>query len=486
MASSRLPLCGTAMLVILGQSAHAWADCYVDSNNGDDSKSGQSEAEAVKTQTAIDSGCTTIRYKRGSVFNEAVRMGGGGPGGGGGNKTYTNYGNSSDPLPAFVVQSGSVVSAFQGGVSIDGLHLEGSRGDGTMENLIQGVCVMLGGNSKLLNSEITQCDIGIMLSGDNSLVQGNVIHDLRMAVDSTSTDVYVNSVGGAEGIFINGSNNEIAYNTFFNCKAAAEWTGGGCDGGATEVTVREGGTVTGVRVHHNFSYNNCGFFEVSGNGTFADSEFYYNVSIDSGWMFLLQVNETTLSNVRWENNTIVHHSGSDSTPVVSMIYPQGATLTQDAVAFNNNLVIFDNVSTFQTAVDAAISQSNNLIVSLPNDPDPGVRNLAGTKAEDFDLLESSPARDKGMTVAGHNLDYLNRTAPDPGGLTDIGAFEYGSAQGAPLPESAQPTAPLGATSSPAAEESGCGCRVAQARTRKGFYLGLLGLLCLGFGRRRKR
>jgi hypothetical protein len=38
------------------------------------------------------------------------------------------------------------------------------------------------------------------------------------------------------------------------------------------------------------------------------------------------------------------------------------------------------------------------------------------------------------TVAGHTLDLLNRTVPDSGGVTDIGAFEYGAEQGAEAPD----------------------------------------------------
>src|ERR1700690_300334 len=303
MINLRFTHCGAVMLVILGQSAVALADCYVDSQAGDDTKDAQSEANAIKTQAKIPSSCTVVRYKRGSTFNEALRISGSA-------KTFTNYGTASDPLPQFVVphttSSGSIVSSFQGNVTIDGLYLAGSHGDGTMANLIQGVCVMLGGNSKLLNCEISNCDIGIMLSGTGSLVQGNYVHDLTMAVDAAS-GVDPNSVGGAEGIFINGSNNEVAYNSFVNCSSTAAWTGGNCDGGATEVTVGAGATLSGVKVHHNFSYNSCGFFEVSSGGsskgTFSDSEFYYNVSIDSGWLMLLQVNNTNLSNIRWENNT---------------------------------------------------------------------------------------------------------------------------------------------------------------------------------------
>ena len=430
MASLRVALGSALVFVSIGVSPPALADCYVDSVAGNDSRDGQSEATAVQSQAPI-SGCGTVHYKRGSRFAEPVKTSAG--------STFTNYGNASDPLPAFVTTD-TVVNSFQGGITIDGLHLEGSMGDGTMGGM--GVCVMLGGNSQLLNNEITDCDIGIMLFGDDSLVQGNVVYDLsRMAVDSTDPNVYANSVGGAEGIFVSGSNDEVAYNQFINCKAEAQWQGdGGYDGGATEVAVPEGGTVSGLRVHHNFSYNSCGFFEVSGFGTFSDSEFYYNVSVDSSWAMLLQVNETTLSNIRWENNTFVHHADAYS-PSISMIYQ--AELPAGVVTFNNNLVIFDGAPTYMGSLDANISASNNLIVQS----DPGVVNIAGTTADAFDLIAGSAAIDQGLTIPGHNLDFLNRTVPDTGGITDIGAFEYGSSQGAPIPETAQ--VPVGGTDEPA-------------------------------------
>lgn len=434
MASSRLALGGAATLAVLGATSEALADCYVDSVAGNDSNDGQSEATPVQSQAAIPSDCTVVRYKRGSRFEEPLSLGGSGFGGGTTGKTYTNYGDPSQPLPAFVTTE-TVVNSFQGGIIIDGLHLEGSEpGEGAMSGGggSMGVCVQLGGGSKLLNSEITDCGIGIMLFGEGSLVQGNVVYDLaKMVADSTDTTVYANSVGGAEGIFINGSNNEVAYNQFINCKAEADWQGeGGYDGGATEVSVGEGGTVTGLKIHHNFNYNSCGFFEVSGFGTFSDSEFYYNVSIDSAWAMLLQVNETTLSNIRWENNTFVHHADAYS-PSIAMIYR--AELTPETVFFNNNLVIFDGAPMFNATLDPAFSASNNLIV----DYDPGVLNIKGTSAADFDLLETSEARDQGLLVPGHTIDFLGRTAPDPSGVTDIGAFEYGSSQGAPVPEVAQ-------------------------------------------------
>jgi hypothetical protein len=436
---SRIALGGALGLVMVAASSDALADCYVDSVGGNDSADGATPDTPFQSQAPL-SGCGTVYYKRGSTFNEPVKTSAG--------SVFTNYGDSG-ALPAFITTDG-VVNSFQGGITIDGLHLEGSSGDGSMQGM--GVCVSLGGDSQLLNSEITDCDIGIMLFGDNSLVQGNVVYDLfRMAVDSEDPDVYANAVGGAEGIFVNGSYNEVAYNSFINCKAEADWQSQGdqvgYDGGATEVAVSQDGEVTGLKVHHNYSYNNCGFFEVSGFGVFSDSEFYYNVSIDSAWAMLLQVNETTLRNIRWENNTFVHHADA-YTPSIAMIYQ--AELEPNTVTFNNNMVIFDGANMFNAELDPAFSASNNLIV----DHDPGVVSLAGTTADAVDLVAGSEAIDQGLNVPTHTLDYLNRTVPDPSGLTDIGAFEFGSEQGAEVPETPETPEGTGGTGAGGTENTG--------------------------------
>jgi hypothetical protein len=48
--------------------------CYVDSVNGSDANDGLSEELPVKSQSAIDSGCTVVRFRRGSVFNEKLAI----------------------------------------------------------------------------------------------------------------------------------------------------------------------------------------------------------------------------------------------------------------------------------------------------------------------------------------------------------------------------------------------------------------------------
>ncbi len=479
MASTRLLVGGALAILCMVVAPEALAQCYVDSEGGNDSNDGLSEATPVQSQAAIPSSCTEVRYKRGSVFNEAVSIGGGF--GGGGRTVFTSYGDPNLPKPAFVVphttNSGPLVSAFQGGITIDGLYLAGSKGDGTMPGLGQGVCVTIGAGSQVLNSEITNCDIGMMLQGEGSLIQGNYFHDMTMAVDAAQGSVDPNSVGGGNGIFIHGSNNEIAYNSFVRCADVAEWTASSCDGGATEITVASGATVTGVKVHHNFSLENCGFLEIASmageTGRFENSEFYYNVHIDGGWLMLLQVNNTEMSNVTFTNNTVVQRSGSYNSGMVVTVFDgfssgtEGGTLDPGEVSMTNNLVILDGVTSFGDVIDPAIAQAGNLIINTSSQ-NPGVVNLAGTTAEEFDLVEGSPAIDVGQ-VTSYALDYLNRTTPDPSGLPDVGAFEYGSSVGAERPQVAEPNPGMGGGAAADGETSseddgGCGCAVPASPT----------------------
>jgi hypothetical protein len=437
--------------------------CYVDSVNGNDANDGLSEASPVKSQSAIDSGCTVVRFKRGSVFNEklAIPTPFNGVHFGYNVKVYTNYGPKSDPLPHFKVSSqpgrGPVVLSFSP-LTIDGLHFSGARGDNTMvhdfdfdgdgitEGIVGGIAAFLGAATTFINNEVDDCDIGIMLGGQGSVVRGNYVHDLIMGIDD-SPGVDPNLVGGAEGIFINASNSEVSYNAFINCTGPANWVGsnGDCDGGATEVSAASGGTIENVHVHHNFSYNSCGFFEVAsyfgnqGKGLFKDSSFHNNVIVDSAWMGLLQVNNTDLENIHFYNNTLIQHAGSLNAGILWIIFTatssgmEGGMLVPGTVHLTNNLYVLDGVTSWFPLIDPAFVTNNNMLASYwgPQDPnyvDLGFANIAGTTASDFDLVNAvSPAVDAGADMAGNTLDYFNRARPN-GSAPDIGALEFGSYQ----------------------------------------------------------
>jgi MYXO-CTERM domain-containing protein len=461
MARSLFLVLGVATVsLVLHAAAASAADCYVDSQQGNDSLDGTTEATAWASPAAIASSCTAVKFKRGSEFAVAkgayavdlmkLRN----------VKTLTNYGDSALPLPKFVkqreVSSGGMLQSFMGGVTIDGLYLAGSQSDAEMTSLASGICVMLGADSKLINSEITLCDIGIMTSGDNVLVQHNYVHDLFISVDG-DPGIDPNAVGGAEGIFVNSSHVDVSYNSFINCTIPARWVSGSskrCDGGATEVTVGYAGEVTDVKIHHNLSYNSCGFFEVSSmfqpsddtgpyvKGKFTDSVFYDNVMVDSGWISLLQINNTKLSNVRWENNTIVHHDmgkdedGTDlndfgSSRILAIPFNStssgvtgGGEIAEGDIYWTNNLWYFDpKVAPYGSPDDDEflknIVKKNNLILTA----DPGFVDVtATTDPLAFDLVQGSQAIDAGMNLEEVTVDFLGR--PAPVGTQDVGAFEY--------------------------------------------------------------
>jgi hypothetical protein len=429
--------------------------CYVDSRSGNDANNGLSDAYPVRSQSAIDPSCTVVRFKRGSVFNEKLavptlynrlKV-----------KVYTNYGPESDPLPHFKVSSdpgkGPVVLSFVP-LTIDGLHFSGARGDGTMEHdfdsdqdgitkgIVGGIGAFLGAATVFINNEVDDCDIGIMLGGPDSIVRGNYVHDLNMGIDD-DPGVDPNLVGGAEGIFINASNCEVSYNSFINCEGPADWVGsnGDCDGGATEVSAASGGTIENVHVHHNFSYNSCGFFEVAtyfgdqGKGLFKDSSFHNNVIVDSGWMGLLQVNNTDLENIHFYSNTLIQHRGSLNQGILWIIFTaessgvEGGELVPGTVHLTNNMFVLDGVTTGPQPINPAFVQNNNLVFSYSRPEDPvGFANIAGTAAQDFDLIDPySPAVDAGAGVAGNTLDFFNRVRPN-GSTPDIGALEFDSVQ----------------------------------------------------------
>ncbi|HMA93663.1 MAG TPA: choice-of-anchor Q domain-containing protein, partial [Polyangiaceae bacterium] len=454
---------------------------YVDGSDGKDTNDGLTEATPVQSPTKVPASCTVVKFKRGSAFKLAKGVKNLGIPSMNGYTTkvttLTNYGDASAPLPKFekdhVDGSGSLVDAMSQ-LTIDGLYLSGSKSANDMGQLGDGIGVrLMGAGSKLINSEITLCDIGVMTSADNIQVLNNYIHDLSISVDAPP-GVDPNAVGGAEGIFVNSSHVEVAYNRFVNCSTAAQWVtntnGGGvrCDGGATEVTVPNGkngaaGVVTDVRIHHNFSYNSCGFFEVSSmfqqgstdyvKGEFTDSIFHDNVMVDSGWISLLQINNTKLKNVTWANNTIVHHDrgtitdadgtkinlndyGSSAIQVIAFnSTSSGATgggeISPGDIYWKNNLWYFDPKVKPYSAHSATTTSSDQFIknIVVTGDKifttDPGFLDITSTTDPTAYDLKSTATDviDQGADVEGITSDFRDRPRP-AGASFDLGAFEY--------------------------------------------------------------
>jgi hypothetical protein len=423
---------GATILFVISpclRAAAAEVTCYVDSVNGDDSKSGLSRTEAVKTQTKVGETCTVVRYKRGSIFNEKVRLTET-------IKTYTNYGDPTAPLPKFQVPSespsGPVFNDNRfGGLTVDGIAFAGARSDLNFENRMVGAGIRLGANSKLLNSEITDCEIGVYLDGEGSLVQNNNVHDLVRTGLASAVDPSLND--GGQGVVLSTSNHEISDNTFIRCMGIEPSVGSDCTGGAIQVVGPSGATVSGINVHNNYINDSCGMIE-SGNSSWnistklADSDIHHNISIDSGWMAYLQTVNTEFENFRFYNNTLVHHAGSTSAGILAVIYSTAPSagsypLQPKTVFMINNLFVFDGVTVKRELLDPNFGQTTNLVINTSKQ-NPGFVNLKGDTALDFDLTDSSPAINAGTTMPKNTLDYAYRVVPDPSGKTDVGAFEF--------------------------------------------------------------
>jgi hypothetical protein len=480
MRRSKILFCSVALSAAVGGAQAFAADCYIDSNNGKDSNDGKSASTPVQTQAKIPSGCTTVHYARGSVFQEQLKIISG-------VKTYTNYtspnGSASDPLPDFKFVTAPVVSAMSGGITLDGLKFEGTHNQGGSLSSLQsggGICVYVGNNTTVQNCEVTDCDFAIFFAGGmggtntKSLATHNYVHDILGEAVDGAVGSDPNAVGGSKGIYVMTDNVEVSYNTIVNCVNYPQWTGasgsskGGCDGGATEIAAASGGSVKGYRNHHNFAYNTCGFFQASTffsnnsgtaaqTGTFEDSEFAYNVMIDTAWMVLAQVNNMNFVNMRWYNNTVVQHANSAG-PVgdqgmlmemwngTSSGVSTGGSTPANQIFLTNNLMVLYGVSDsydFNASYKSSNSLANNSAIVmktnifLPNTKtNPGFIKIGDGKtvpsATDFDLTSdtialdgSNPTISGGTPIDGQTLDFLNRAVPS-NGKVDIGAFQYGS------------------------------------------------------------
>jgi len=130
--------------------------------------------------------------------------------------TLTNYGDASLPQPKFIKQrqfgSGGMISAYQGNLTIGRALLFGQREFCANVNRVSGYRHHGGQQHQDLNNEITESDIGMMISGTGCSDSGQLRPRFACG-GGCPAGVDPNLVGGAEGIFVNASNNEVAYNT---------------------------------------------------------------------------------------------------------------------------------------------------------------------------------------------------------------------------------------------------------------------------------
>ncbi len=269
------------------------------------------------------------------------------------------------------------------------------------------------------NCEITNAGIGINCVTSNNTFTLNTIHHLNMVLNNNNNGDY-----GAEGIFVlNGSYNDISYNTLHHCIAVSLFYGH--DGGAFEFY----GNCTGNHFHHNLCYENCGFMEIAGAGAAdhnIDTVIDHNIAYDNLQGNFATMHNTvsdgflvTITNLKMEHNTIVELTYN------GWILGFTGSFAAGKVYFRNNITYTKSGAAFSYN-DYTCDRSYNL---FNFEPDGGLKtgeatgdaafvNLAGF---DLHLTETSDAIKAG-TYLGYTIDYDGRSLPPA--TPDIGAYQW--------------------------------------------------------------
>jgi hypothetical protein len=305
MAISRLDVTGNVVALLLTLGSQVWAaDYYFDSVAGDDSNDGSSESVAKKTLKVPAGSAHTLHIKRGSAWTMNLSLT---------NVTVTTYGTGERPaiLGTITVSKSTV----------DGLAAKPPKG---LTKAVNGINVM--SDSTLRNCEVDGggtaeylINVGIGVMGQNNRIIGNYVHDLAWSASGGEMD----NSGGAEGIMVMASNNEIAFNSAVRC-ASVNSTLGGFEGGCFEIVNGKAlSTISNVSFHHNYCERSVGMWEgcsgdfsATGGGIQENHAIIenvtvsYNLSVDSMWLYLLQPVNTDFRNVVFANNTLIHTAKS--------------------------------------------------------------------------------------------------------------------------------------------------------------------------------
>jgi len=399
--------------ISLGEDKHF----YVDSVLGSDTNSGTSETSPWRSLAKVNSTTfepgSVIHFRRGRTWTGGLHISDSGtqaeP------IIFTTYGSGGRPViqnPA--ANEENHTSAIE--IGGDYIIIEGFRLENTS---FAGVNIYDGAEFNTVRDiEATQVGIGVAIYGQNNLVTGSYLHDMKMIRNTPGGD----DDYGALGILIQNDFNEVSYNYIVRCIAPSYDYG--VDGGAVELFEKANGS----KIHHNFASDNAGFLE-AGAGTFRNVVVSYNVSVDNQRFVLIHLQgpfEGVIENMRIENNTMVENATNE----------QGwKVIDFNGIPTNNTLILRNNIisaNNFQVIANAeTFTHENNLYdlrngttVGYPAHPSeiidhPGFVNPSD---HDYHLESTSPAIDQGLDL-GYTEDFDGNPVPS-GARPDLGAYEY--------------------------------------------------------------
>ena len=434
LTGQRRRLCALLLFAVLPAASHSY---YVNSADPRADDSGPGTKQRPWKSLAAVGGHTyapgdSVYFAKGSAYSGGfVVKDAGAPG-----KpiTFTSYGTGSSPSfvnPIAATLGGSVIQIKGSYVAIDGLYFhdgpEASPG-GTAVVLRTGAVFLDKGadHNIVRNCEARNAPIAINIHGEHNLITRNHLHDCARFLTSPGW--------GPIAILIGNANNEISYNRIENYVA----TGGryGADGGALEIDPRLYNVAAHhVNVHHNWSYGNEGFLEITKATEAIDIS--YNFSNDfQQFVFFWEGTNSLI-----ENNTVLRVLPRNSvTDVVFTFKDPGNTIRNNIFVVNLKRQVFSDNGTqvYNKGNYAAQKRLNNLYYSLDGTQenpcglplaegekvaDPGFMNY---DRQDYRLAAGSPAIEAGFGDRSSTDLYRKKVRACK--ARDIGAYEFGGRQ----------------------------------------------------------
>jgi hypothetical protein len=347
--------------------------------------------------------------------------------------TITSYGSGN--APGFSNsdhhnQNGNVFQIKGDYIIIDGLYFH----DGAESADAQAASVLKIGDVYIdrgadhvtvEDCEFFNSPVGIHTNGEYTLITHNNFHDCNRALAFPGW--------GPIAVILANANSEISYNQCTNyILPGGEY---GADGGFLEVDPRcYGQPVTGLKIHHNYSYGNEGFLEIegseSGNGGVTVS---YNFSNDYQEFIFFWSSRNCLV----ENNTILRVLPKNSVTDVVFSFRYGGNIIRNNIFIvNGGKRVFSNNGTETWGFGANYPgqiHNNNLYYSIDGSASDPIGLPAGSGEKVLDpkfvnypadcrLRSDSPAINAAISL-GYTKDFDDNHVPS-GGKPDIGAFEY--------------------------------------------------------------
>ncbi|KQP30811.1 hypothetical protein ASF49_12615 [Methylobacterium sp. Leaf104] len=255
------------------------------------------------------------------------------------------------------------------------------------------------------NSEITRVGIGVGLLGSQGRVLNNVIHDLTM-VKVTPKSVQPDDDYGANGVLVAGTGHEVAHNRFLRNAAPSDDYGE--DGGCIELF----GSVSELRVHHNWCADSVGFMELGGRkgDVIQNVDIAFNVVLNlhdkpffnphnGGGQFAVGFNRVSV-----RRNTIVATvAGSKAMGIFYLDAdpaPDAFSIADNIVSLNSGDSVFKREGGYHTGnvfhlQDKATHLFNNWSMTLGPGESYADPRFADPGSEKFELTPGSRATGKG-------------------------------------------------------------------------------------------